>query len=408
VKARPRLLFLCQTLPYPPDLGVHIRTYHVLRLLSAAFDVTALCFYRRVSCPTPAAVESALAGLRPLAAVEAFPIEQEHRRARLLWDHLRSLLTGRVYTVFAHRSRHFRRRLEELLRAERFDLAHVDSLDLGEYLPLLERHGVRVVCAHHNVESALLARRAAGESSRWRRAYMAHQARLYRRQERRLLPRPALNVAVSPADAAAFADLAPGAPVIVVPNGVDVHGFRPAAGPVSGVVFVGGITWYPNRDALDFFSRDILPRLAATASGPAVQWVGRCSDADRRAYAGSGVELAGYVDDIRPYVERAACFVVPLRIGGGTRLKVLDAWAMGKAVVSTSIGCEGLDAVDGENILIRDSAEDFARAVALVLSDPALRDRLGRGARLTAEQRYAWDVIGAPMVARYLSLAALV
>ncbi|HEV2130469.1 MAG TPA: glycosyltransferase family 4 protein, partial [Longimicrobiaceae bacterium] len=115
-------------------------------------------------------------------------------------------------------------------------------------------------------------------------------------------------------------------------------------------------------------------------------------------------ELTGYVEDPRPFVRDAACYVVPLRVGGGTRLKILEAWGMGKAVVSTSIGCEGLDAVDGENILIRDTPETFAEAVRAVLHDPELRGRLGAAARATAERRYSWEVIGGPMVRRYLEL----
>ena len=114
--------------------------------------------------------------------------------------------------------------------------------------------------------------------------------------------------------------------------------------------------------------------------------------------------MTGYVEDIRPHVQRAACYVVPLRVGGGTRLKILDAWAMGKAVVSTSVGCEGLDARDGENILIRDDARSFAEAVGRVLRDGELRRRLAAGARETAERVYDWDVIGARMVREYTAL----
>src|SRR4029077_7101234 len=119
-----------------------------------------------------------------------------------------------------------------------------------------------------------------------------------------------------------------------------------------------------------------------------------------------GVELTGYVDDTRPYLERAACFIVPLRVGGGTRLKILNAWAMGKAIVSTSIGCEGLAAVDGQNILIRDTAEGFAEAIDSVLSDEGVRRRLGAAGRRTVEQTYSWDIIGREMGGLYERVSA--
>lgn len=401
--SRPKLLFLCQTLPFPPDGGVQIRTYNVMRLLARSFDITALCFYRAAICRSADALRASLRGLEEFAEVEAFPIPQEHSRPRLLWDHLRSVVTGRTYTTFAYESAGFRHRLEELLRTRRFDLVHVDSLDLSGYLPLLK--GLPAVCVHHNVESALLRRRAPTEQFPLLRAYIAHQAGLVEREERRWCGRVDLNVAVSEEDRAAFVHLASGARVAVVPNGVDTGLFRPEPAPQDGIVFVGGYSWYPNRDALGHFSEDILPLVRAFAPDVRVDWVGRAPEEVRVSFrARYGIEMTGYVDDIRPYVHRAACYVVPLRVGGGTRLKVLDAWAMGKAVVSTSVGCEGLDARDGENVLIRDDPEEFAEAVRLVLADRELRRRLGTGARATAERTYDWDVIGDAMIEEYLAL----
>ncbi len=399
-----RLLFLGQTLPYPPDGGVQIRTFNVLRLLSTHFDVHALCFYRRASHPTPAHLARALDGLRKLAEVEAFPIPQEHSIARLLLDHASSTATRSVYTVRAYRSAAFRQRLFALLYAAPFDLVYMDSLDLSGYLPLPSQ--LPVVCTHHNIESDLLRRRAARERNPLRRAYIAHQARLMAREEARWAPRVDLNIVVSADDARRLAEIAPRAATVVVPNGVDTEAFRPATGPEHGIVFVGGYTWFPNRDALDFFTREILPLIRnGQPDDPPVQWVGRAPDAVRKRYRDShGIELTGYVDSIRPFVARAACYVVPLRVGGGTRLKILDAWAMGKAVVSTAAGCEGLAAIDGENILIRDDPAAFAAAVRLVLSDPDLRCRLGDAARRTAEHRYDWRVIGRTLIPSLESL----
>ena len=394
---RPRLLFLCQALPYPPDGGVKIRSFNVLRLLSEAYDVSALCFVRGA---TAANVAESLSALREVATrVEVFPIEQETSRLRLLRDHLESTVTQRVYTVPAYRNRAFRDRLTELLESESYSLAHVDSLDLSGYLPLLSR--LPVICTHHNVESALLRRRAAREQSRVRQWYLAMQANLMEREERRWCPAVALNVAVSGADRAAIEELAPGARVTVVPNGVDTERFRPAQRQESGMVFVGGMTWFPNSDALEYFSRDILPLLRDVLPSHAVTWVGRASAVERERFAGMGITMTGYVDSIDPHVHSAACYIVPLRVGGGTRLKILDAWAMGKAVVSTSVGCEGLDARDGWNILVRDDPRSFADAVRRVLTDPGLRASIGGNARATAETTYSWNVIGRHMLSEY-------
>src|SRR5207245_8734785 len=145
LRAKPRLLFLCQTLPYPPDGGVNIRAYHVLRLLAREFRVTALCFFRRDDRVSREAVEGGVAGLRPFGEIEAFPIPQEYAVTRLVWDHLRSVVRRRAYTVYTYESRPFQARLGALLR-QRFDLVHMDSLDLAGYLDRLE--GTPVICTH--------------------------------------------------------------------------------------------------------------------------------------------------------------------------------------------------------------------------------------------------------------------
>ena len=398
-----KLLFLCQTLPYPPDSGTAIRSYNVLRLLARDYDVTALCFYRRATTPDLA---GSLAALRAIASsVEAFPIEQEHSRARLLWDHARSVLTGRAYTAFAYENAGFTRALRLHLDRDRFVLAHMDSLDLGGYAPLLA--GIPIVAVHQNVESALLRRRAANESNAVRRAYLRMQARLMESEERRWSPGVALNLAVSDADVKELRALVPNARFEMVPNGVDVETFRPGSGTArKGIVFVGGMSWFPNADALTYFEGEILPLVRARDAQVKVTWVGRAKPEVIASYAQRGIELTGHVDDIRPYVSSAACYVVPLRIGGGTRLKILDAWAMGKAVVSTSVGCEGLEAVDGQNILIRDDPAAFAAAVTTVLRDAGLRQALERNARATAEERYSWNVIGETMRRLYNEVLA--
>jgi polysaccharide biosynthesis protein PslH len=312
-------------------------------------------------------------------------------------------MTGRPYTWYIHESGEARRRLRQLIGSTAFDVVHVDSLDLIALLPELE--GKQVALTHHNVESSLLKRRAERESSTAASAYLRHQAALLGRAERRWLPRVALNIAVSPVDAAEFQRMAPSARVDVIPNGVDTEYFSPGSQSTTGCVFVGGTSWYPNLDGLEWFVADVLPRLHRLGMEREVIWVGRATDSEMAHYNRvPGLRLTGYVPDIRPFVHAAACFIAPLRVGGGTRLKILDAWAMGKAVVSTSRGAEGLLTVDGGNILLADSAEAFATQVIRVLRDDALRARLEAAARKTAVSEYSWDVLGDRMCEMYLAL----
>ena len=401
--ARPRLLFLCQTLPYPPDGGVWIRTYHVLRLLARAFDITALCFERASSAGSKDDQRAARTALSPFADVEVFSIPQKHSRARFIWDHSRSVACSRVYTAYLYESRAFRKRLREVLQSTKFDLVHVDSLDLASYLR--STCDVPTVCVHHDVESSLLRRRADVERSPWRRHYLRMQAGFMEETERHWCARLALNVMVSPHDAERLEKLVPSARTSVVPNGVDLEEFRPTGSGGDGIAYVGGTSPFPNLDALDFFCDLVLPHLRAALPGPRIRWIGRASAAERHRYQEQcGVDLTGYVDDVRPLMADAACHIVPLRLGGGTRLKILNSWAMGKPVVATSIGCEGLDAVDGTNILIRDDPRSFADAIVRLIADRELQETIGKAGRATVERLYSWDAIGDALIERYLAV----
>lgn len=362
-----------------------------------------LCFDRPDSALQGLKASERLGGLAPFGDFESFDIPQTSDRLRFAWDHFRSVVFRRPYTWYTHDVNRVKGRLRALLKDGNFDVVHMDSMDLIALLPELQE--IPVVVTHHNVESLLLRRRADSATNRLVRWYLSHQARLLETAERWWLPRVALNLAVSEGDAALFRGIAPAAKLAVVPNGVDTEYFTPSSGPVDGCVFVGGTSWYPNLDALEWFVADVLPRLRVRGMQSQVTWVGRASAEELERYNRiPGFRLTGYVPDIRPFVHSAACFIAPIRVGGGTRLKLLDAWAMGKAVVSTSSGAEGLNYLDGENILIADSAELFADRVMIALTDAGRRTSLEAGARSVAEREYGWQVIGAKLRSLYFSL----
>jgi glycosyltransferase involved in cell wall biosynthesis len=317
------------------------------------------------------------------------------------WDVLISSLGRRPFTHRRYANRDFTAAIGH--HATGADLIHVDALDLAGHLENLR--GPPIACTHHNVESELLRRRASASPGplRW---VLLDQARLLEEEERRWLPRAALNVAVSEADERTFRRIAPTANLITVPNGVDLEYYQPVPMSEAGCVFVGGTTWFPNRDALEWFSREILPSLARSESeGAVATWVGTNGGSDRDRFGSiDGLRLTGTVADVRPYLASAACVVVPLRVGGGTRLKILEAWAMGRAVVSTSVGAEGLRVTPGENILIADDAPAFRAAIEVLLGNPVLRHRIGAAARATVERHYSWDVVGATLLSAYAEL----
>lgn len=335
-----------------------------------------------------------------VSSVEAFPIGQEHSRTRFLKDHLQSTVGRVVYTRPTYEDKLVHRRIRTLVRNNKYSIAHVDSLDLAAYLP--DVSGIPTVLVHHNIESQLLRRRADRTENPVVSSYLRFQAELMEKEERMFAPTVSINITCSQDDKDLLANIARTAAATVVPNGVDVEYFRPReVSGRTGVISVGGMTWFPNKDAVEYFAASILPDVHKSTPGVVVDWVGRASDAEIARLRADGISMTGYVDDIRPYLDRRACFVAPLRVGGGTRLKLLDAWAMGKAIVSTSVGCEGLNVIDGENMLVRDDPKGFADAVVEVLSDHILRRQLEIQARSTAEETYSWEVIGRSMLKLY-------
>ena len=400
---RPRLLFLGHSFPYPPDGGVFIRTYNVRRLLSRSFHVTTLCFDRKGASSPLAARRADMQEMERFGPIEVIELPESVWSHRKVTDHVRSLLGRRVFTYYKHDSPEFESALRRLLRESEFDIVHMDSLDLSRFLPMLAH--LPVVCTHHNVESELLSDRTKTESGA-RKEYVRIQARLQRKEEERWCPRVALNVTVSDRDRDSLKEIAPEARIETVPNGVDTELLAPDwSAETRGIVFVGGLGWFPNRDALEYYCDEILPAIRTRVGDVETTWVGRAGEEEiRRIGQEHGVRLTGYVPAIEPFLRDAACYVIPMRVGGGTRLKLLDAWAMGKAVVSTTQGAEGTEAVHGENIWIADDPESFAEGVQRVLRDANLRGALGRKGRETVERVYSWDVIGKKQSRDYLSL----
>lgn len=405
---RHKILFLSQSLPYPPHSGVTNRTFHILSELEKEFDITLIAFSRRNHQPDE---ESRVRARRALSNTacevrEPSPIASEWSRLNRLWNHARSFVLRRPYVYYDYASQSFADELRDTLHGTDPALIHLDSLDLYRWhQPTL---GVPVACTHHSIESDLLRLRAAQVGSFPLRWYLRHQADLLTKVEIALCGAIDLNVMMSDLDAARLRALVPGAKTAVVPNGVDTDYFRsssPGEAIAGRIAFLGPTYMLPNRDGIDFFLQQIWPIVRQRAPASSLHLIGRNSSADRdRLSIHPGVTCQGHVPDIRPHMQSAQCSIVPLRIGGGTRLKILDAWAMGKAVVSTAIGCEGLATKNGDNILIRDNPVDFADAVLDVLSDDRLRARLERNGRTTAEEVYSWPIIGDQLRATYASL----
>jgi polysaccharide biosynthesis protein PslH len=407
MEPRPELLFLAQSLPYPPHSGVTNRTFNVLKQLAKEFSVTLLAFSRKNHQATPADVQAAVDNLARQVdrVLPPAPIQADHSRFHKIRVHLQSVLHHKPYTWYEYASGDFAAELDRFLAEARPRMVHLDSLDLMQWLDRVERFPRAVT--HHSIESELLRLRANHIGSSPARAYLRFQADQVERSERDLCPRVDLNVMMSQLDAQRLVELAPGSRTMVCPNGVDTHAFVPSGEPVleERVAFLGPSYMFPNRDALVYFLELAWPRVIDRMPSATLHLIGKTPPEDRALFERSpNVVVQGYVPDIRPHLAAAACCIAPLRIGGGTRLKILDYWSLGKAVVSTTIGAEGLLTDDGSNILLRDDPEGLAEAVVDVLHNRELRTRLELEGRRTAEEHYSWDVIGDRLRRAYFSL----
>lgn len=294
-----------------------------------------------------------------------------------------------------------REAIRRIASAGEVDLCVADFLYTTPNVPL--GGPVPVIFFDHNVEHIIWKRLSQVETRPWRRTLLEVEWRKMRWAEARACARATLTIAVSELDRELLAANAPGATIRSIPTGVDTAFFVPNGwreAPAS-LVFVGSMDWYPNEDAILSFIQAILPGIRWHVPEASLTVVGRNPSLRLRAAAAdAGVRVTGTVPDVRPYLSEAAVVVVPLRVGGGTRLKIFEALAMGKAVVATGVGAEGLPLVAGTHYLRGDGPDDFARAVVSLLKDPDRRKALGAVGRRLVEERFAWPQVAGEFAAR--------
>lgn len=396
----PELLVLSHRVPFPPHDGAAIRTLGLLEGLAKQYQLTILCFDREDANLGALSLEQRVERLRKLGKVKAVRLGERSNKIRFVQDHISSIFTGQPYTAFTYQSKKFESLVDDAVSAGNFAGVHVDSIDLVRYLPSLGK--LPLLLTHHNIESQLLRRRANSDQSTARRTYLRFQAERIEAVEIEWAGKARLNVVTSEQDKAELLRLVPSARIQVIPNAVDASHTSAVALTGSRIVFVGGTDYAPNLEALHWFGSQVLPLLRSRGFAGTVEWVGRATPEERERLGKQyGVNLTGYVQDIRPHFEQAACFVAPLRTGGGTRLKILDAWSHGLPVVATSIGCEGLNATDGVHLLVRNGADEFAVAVERLLGEEELRRTLAAAGRALVQQDYSWNVVGQQLTSAY-------
>jgi sugar transferase (PEP-CTERM/EpsH1 system associated) len=388
-----KILYFCPQRVWPLTGGALLRNFHLANALAARCQVTLL------------------------------QLTQTADKADTRWPptHFRNILTferGTAYTplkilngllgpmplpVLNYASDNVSAKLAALLAEQSFDAVQLESVHLLSYLDVILRtpRSPAVVSDWHNVESELMARYAARTGNWGKRVVAYRTAHLLERSEQRLLSKAAAHLVVSEREKQLLKRRSPEAEIYVVPNGVDTAAFGITAQQRSAstrrrntLLYVGSMDYHANVDAVVWFVREIWPVVASEFPDLGFTIVGRNPGPQVRALASHNVHVTGSVDDVRPSYLSGEAIVVPLRVGSGTRLKILEAMAAGVPVVSTALGAEGLDAIDGVHLLIGNSPGEFASALVRLLRDPALAARLVDAGKKLVTERYDWSTFG--------------
>jgi len=386
-----RLLWVKGGRLLPVDTGGKLRSYNLLKVLADRHELTVLTYYDGAR---DVEYEQAMTKEFP-GSVTLTTGYMTDSTVRSAVHYARRVTFAAPYAVSKFTVPAVRTRVEQWMNEARFDVAVCDFLSASLNFPRVMP--TPSVLFQHNVESALWRRQATFERNRMKRLVFAMEAAKMARYEPAAVARFDHVIAVSESDRALMKSMTDASRITVVPTGVDLKAFRSARAPTGNeqpiVLFLGSMDWEANIDGAEWFCEQVWPRVLAAVPEARFRIVGRNPHARVKRLAGDSVDVTGSVPSIVDYVRDAAVFVVPLRIGGGTRLKIFEGMAMGKAVVSTTVGAEGLDVTHGKDIVLADEAPPFADAIVRFIADPSERRRFGDAAMALAE-RFDWATVG--------------
>lgn len=382
-----RILFTTLAYPFPPTNGQRLRNWALLHaLVEEGHDISLISFAEPKEMEGDHSEAERLC--RSVERVLLPAAGNGHEGAH--FSRLQALSSPLPYGAWRHKAEAMRTAIERRLAGDSFDLLICDDVYNFQNLPVQTR--VPVILNKHDITHVILRRYLGFERNPLKIGYGWMEYGKLRRWESHACAVSAGVFACSECDRDILQALSPGARFAVVPNVIDVTKYEPAkTDDGKTILYVGALDWFPNQDAVTFFGTEIFPKLRELAPEATFRIVGRHPpEALRRRFAGTGgIEFTGMVPDVRAEIEKAAVCVVPLRIGSGTRLKILEASAMGKPVVSTRIGAEGLNFRDGAEIILSDEPSEFAKAVADLLSSRSRRATMGLQALGRVEKEYS-------------------
>jgi glycosyltransferase involved in cell wall biosynthesis len=393
-----RILFLTQIVPYPPDAGPKVKTWHVLRFLAnRSHEIHLVTFVRPEE-------EKYLDTLRELCT-QVYPVPIRRSRVKDGFYWLRSNLTGRPFLIERDDLRAMRALVDQLLNHQKFDIVHADQLTMTQFALNHKRHDLARIFDAHNAVWTILDRMA--DNNSWLvKPILKLEASRVKRYEGRVVQEFEQTLAVTDIDKNALIEAvnsnrmnnAPQTRISVIPISVDTQQLTPIKRDdrSTNILTLGTLHYPPNADGIRWFLRDIFPLIHTAVPQATLTIIGKNPPADFLEFERQHqetIKVTGYVPSLQPYLEKAAIVVIPVRAGGGMRVRILESLAWGMPLVTTTIGLEGIEARSGKEVLVADEPDEFARAVASLLKDPALRDKLSTQGRTLAETRYDWQVV---------------
>ena len=397
-----KILWLSHLVPYPPKGGVLQRSYNLIKEVSKYHEVTLLAFIQTdlLKSMFPSVEAGLLEAKEHLgnfcSHVEfiAIPCEKTSYGKHLLA--FKSLFTKDPYSINWLKSEKMWTAIQRIKSKEHFDAVHFDTISLAPYVT--EFTDIPKVLDHHNIESHMMLRRAAHEENLLKKYYFLQEGKKLLRYEKEICAHFDLQITCSVVDSDRLARIVDTLRIREIPNGVDIDYFypQPKNAKENHLIFAGRLNWYPNEDAMSYFAREIWPLLRIHAPGVVMNVVGSSPHPDLLELSSkdSNFVVHGFVDDVRDYISSASVYVCPIRDGGGTKLKMLDAFAMGMATVAHPIACEGLHVKDNSNVLLATDPQQFVDKIKLLHEQPEVRMKLGENARNTAINEYAFTTIG--------------
>ncbi len=409
-----KILWLSHLVPYPPKAGVLLRAHYLIKELSRYHQVDLLAFNQRQliepyfdSYEEGSAI--ALSKMQEICGRVKFidcPMDKSAHSKKICA--IKSLVSSKPYNINWLTDQKFADYVNQWQGEESYDLIHCDTISLAPYVA--DINNCVLSLDHHNVESHMLIRRAELEANPLKKFYFWQEGIRLEAFEKKYCSRFDTNLCCSELDSIRFRAICPDASFTEIPNGVDTQLFTPGSceqDPAT-LIFIGTLDWYPNTRAVRYIANEIWPRLKQIIPNAKINIIGYGAPEDllQLSNQDSNFNVLGYVDDLKPYLDTATLYICPIDDGGGTKLKILDAFSAGKAVVAHEVACEGLQVEHGKQALLASDADSYIENIITLIENKNLREEIQKNARKHVEESFSFSSIGLRLSQHFSKLHA--